>query len=203
MKQPLKIGITGGIGSGKSFICKIFEQLSYEVYYADTQAKSLMLTDPVLIKGVKNLLGEEAYFKDGSLNRMYVGGIVFQDEAKLQALNALVHPAVGRDFLQWYLHIKPDYPHQFVLKEAAILYESGSYKESDGVITVYAPKEIRIERVLSREKTNREAILARMAKQWPESEKRKRADFTIINDGKQHLLPQIKSAIEFFNAYGF
>lgn len=194
----LKIGITGGIGSGKSYVCRIFEYLGYEIYYADARAKKLMYTDETLVDGVKSLLGEESYAETGELNRAHVGAIVFNNPEKLQELNALVHPAVGRDFAKWYENISAAYSHHFVLKEAAILYESGSYKESDGVISVYAPKNLRIQRVLDREDTTREAILARMAQQWPESEKMKRADFTIINDGKHHLLPQIREVIQLF-----
>lgn len=197
-KNILKIGITGGIGSGKSFVCRIFESLSYQVYYADQRAKSLMHTDPILTQGVRDLFGEEAYTSEGVLNRAHVGGIVFNNPEKLQALNALVHPAVGRDFAKWYEEIPDAYSPAFVLKEAAILYESGSYKEADGVISVYAPKELRIRRVLDRETTNREAILSRMAQQWPESEKTKRADFTLYNDGKHLLLPQIREVIKRF-----
>ncbi|MDW3647011.1 MAG: dephospho-CoA kinase [Bacteroidia bacterium] len=195
MSKLLKIGITGGIGSGKSYICRIFESLGYKIYYADQQAKSLMYTDAQLVAEVKDLLGERAYTSDEKLDRAYVGGIVFNDPDKLKELNALVHPAVGRDFYRWYAEISEDYPHSFVLKEAAIMYESGSYKDADAVITVYAPKSVRLERVLSRESISEEAVLARMAQQWPESEKMKRADFTIINDGKHHLLPQIREII--------
>lgn len=196
MSKALKIGITGGIGSGKSYVCRIFEGLGYKIYYADQQAKSLMYTDEQLVAEVKDLLGERAYTSDGQLDRAYVGSIVFNDPDKLKALNALVHPAVGRDFYRWYAEIPEDYPHAFVLKEAAIMYESGSYKDADAVITVYAPKAVRLQRVLDREEISEEAVLARMAQQWPESEKMKRADYTIINDGKHHLLPQIREIIK-------
>lgn len=201
MKRKIKhIGITGGIGSGKSFVCKIFESLSYQVYYADARAKSLMHRDVELVEGVKTLFGKEAYLPDGSLNRAYIGSIAFNDPPKLQKLNALVHPAVARDYVRWSEEIAGEYPHNFVLKEAAILFESGSYQFSDAVISVYAPKRLRIERVLQRETITKEAILSRMAKQWPESEKLKRADFCIFNDGSQLLLPQIRAAIQRFSA---
>jgi dephospho-CoA kinase len=195
----LQIGITGGIGSGKSFLCKIFESLSYKIYYADAQAKSLMSTEPFLVKEIKTLLGEEAYLPAGNLNRGFVSEVVFKNPEKLKALNALVHPAVGRDFQRWYKNLSKGYTQNFVLKEAAILYESGAYRVSDGVISVYAPKNLRIKRILERDPTNRKAILARMDQQWSESEKVSRADFTIFNDGKHHLLPQVRDAIRFFS----
>lgn len=194
----LKIGITGGIGSGKSYVCRIFESLGYRIYYADARAKLLMHEDKILVEQVKTLLGKDAYTETGELNRAHVGSIVFNNPEKLQALNGFVHPAVGRDFFHWYRSISADYSKDFVLKEAAILYESGSYKEADGVISIYAPKQLRIKRVLEREPTTREAILARMAQQWPESEKMKRADYTIINDGEHLLLPQVREVINLF-----
>ncbi|MFK7922613.1 MAG: dephospho-CoA kinase [Bacteroidia bacterium] len=194
------IGITGGIGSGKSYVCRLFEERGYSVYYADQRAKGLMIKDEELIAGVRDLFGSEAYLADGSLNRIHVGQIAFSDPEKLQALNALVHPATGRDYLNWIARIPADYPHPFVLKEAAILYESGAYKSSEGVISVYAPKSIRLARVSNRDSTTEANVLQRMDKQWPELEKLKRADFYILNDGKHDLAPQIEAAIDFFRA---
>ncbi|MEL6650872.1 MAG: dephospho-CoA kinase [Bacteroidota bacterium] len=198
--KVLGIGITGGIGSGKSYVCRLFEERGYRVYYADQRAKLLMTEDEVLVSGVKSLFGPESYHEDGSLNRAHVGKIAFGDPEKLQQLNALVHPATGRDYLRWIGEIPADYPHDFVLKEAAILYESGAYKASDAVITVYAPKNIRLQRVLERDGADEQSVLQRMNKQWPEWKKLRRADFYIINDGKEALGPQIETAITFFAA---
>lgn len=194
----LKIGITGGIGSGKTRVCRIFSSLGYEVYYADERAKWLMVNDPGLIAGVKDLFGEEAYLPDGALNRKFIGQIAFSDPGVLQQLNSIVHPVTGRDFEEWAKKVKADYAKAFVLKEAAILYESGAYLKSDGVITVYAPKSVRISRVIQRDSTSPEAVLQRMDKQWPESEKMFRSDFMIINDGNHPLTTQVASAIRFF-----
>lgn len=195
------IGITGGIGSGKSLIASLFEGMGYAIYAADQRAKALMTQDPELVAGVKNLFGPEAYLPDASLNRTLIGSIVFKDAAMLSRLNALVHPATGRDYIHWQSEIAASgYDRPFVLKEAAILFESGAYKLSDLVISVYAPKQLRIQRVIQRDQSSAEAVAARMSKQWPEQEKMQRADFVIINDGQHHLIPQVREAIRFCRA---
>ena len=122
----LKIGITGNIGSGKTTVTKLFELIGIPVFYADEAAKSIMVTDEVLIAGIKQTFGDTAYFEDGMLNRKYIAGIVFNDEAQLAKLNALVHPAVFRAFDNWVKDVPADVP--YVLKEAAVLFESSSYK---------------------------------------------------------------------------
>ncbi|MEZ4829589.1 MAG: dephospho-CoA kinase [Bacteroidia bacterium] len=197
MKLPV-IGITGGIGSGKSRVCEVFAALGYRIYDADSRAKWLMVHDVVLKENIRDLMGEEAYFPDETLNRAYIGQRVFSDGALLSRLNGLVHPATARDFDAWVENTPDTYPHTFLLREAAILFESGAYKTSDAVITVYAPKNIRINRVISRDKTTREAVIARMDKQWAESEKLLRSDFTIFNDGTHSLALQVRAAIAFF-----
>ena len=185
---PLRVGITGGIGSGKSMVCSLFEVLNTPVYYADVRAKALMTEDPVLVARIKSLLGEEAYLADGTLNRPYISALVFRDKEKLGALNAIVHPAVFEDCEQWQ-NSQQQAP--YTLKEAALLFESGSNKGLHKVIVVTAPLELRIQRVMSRDNTSREAVLDRMKNQWPESEKIKVADFIINNDGVQLLIPQV------------
>ena len=183
-----KIGITGGIGSGKTTVCKIFESLGIPVYYADDRAKALMTEDEDLIKNVKALLGEKAYSEKGELNRPYVANIVFNDAAKLQQLNALVHPAVAKDGIRWQQSqsLVP-----YTLKEAALLIESGGYRALDYLVTVWAPKEVRLQRVLQRDGVTREEVEARMDKQLSEFEKLKIADFVIINDGEKSLVEQV------------
>jgi len=171
----LKVGITGGIGSGKTTVCRIFEALDIPVYYADDRAKALMVEDEELIKKIKNIFGAKAYHEDGSLN-------------KLALLNAAVHPAVFNDGINWH-NSQEACP--YTLKEAALLFEAGSYKELDKVITVTAPQDIRMERLLLRDQTSREAIKARMDKQMPDAEKVERADFVIYNDGEQSLILQV------------
>ena len=184
----LKIGITGGMGSGKSTACKIFESLGIPVYYADDRAKWLMVNDMSIIVGVKDLFGEDAYHEDGSLNRKHIADIAFNDKSKLSRLNALVHPAVGRDSSKW-RHEQIDFP--YTLQEAALMFESGSVAFLDKVITVYAPQKARIQRILERDDTTIEAIQARMNKQMPEEQKLQLADFVIINDTFSSLQRQV------------
>lgn len=184
----LQIGITGGIGSGKTTVCKIFELLGIPVYYADERAKQLMTSDPDLIQKLKEAFGEEVYNGGGNLNRGYLAGIVFHDKAKLDTLNSIVHPAVGIDGLRWHESQK-DVP--FTLKEAALFFENGSYKKMDKMITVTAPEHIRIERVIARDNVDAASVQARINKQLPESEKVKLSHFVINNDGKHSLIPQV------------
>lgn len=184
----LHIGITGGIGSGKTTVCKIFATLGIPIYYADDRAKALMTEDNDLILQIKKIFGEEAYLSDGQLNRAHIAGIAFSDKDKLAQLNAAVHPAVGKDTLRWQSE-QQDVP--YTLREAALLFESMNYKSLDKVITVFADKEIRIDRVLKRDDTTRAAVIARMDKQMPEEEKLKLADFIIKNNGEESLIKQV------------
>ena len=187
-KHMLQVGITGGIGSGKSTVCKIFETLGIPVYYSDDRAKWLMVHDPELVQGIKNLLGEGAYTPDGALDRAYVAQQIFNDKEKLSGINGLVHPAVARDGYQWH-HSQKEVP--YTLKEAALIFESGSYRLLDKVITVFAPKELRLERVMQRDGSDRAAVESRMNKQMPEEEKLQLADFVIYNDGSRSLIEQV------------
>lgn len=188
-KEALKVGITGGIGSGKTTVCRVFEQLGIPVYYADSRAKQLMVEDQSLKMGITELFGEKAYLPDGQLHRAHIAQQAFSQPSLLQQLNALVHPAVARDSERWHKKQK-DVP--YTLKEAALLYESGSHKALDKIIAVTAPEALRIQRVVRRDDSNEAAVRARMDQQMPETEKAARADFVIYNDGKQLLLPQIQ-----------
>lgn len=183
----MKVGITGGIGSGKTTVCKLFELLGIPVFYADTAGKELMVNNLGVKKAVVNLFGEAAYFPDASLNRKYIADIVFKDEQKLNALNAIIHPAVKDAFLIWSEKQKTPY----VLKEAALLFESKSYLDNDYNILVSSPVELRIKRVMERDQTSREKVLERIEKQLPEDEKEKLADFFILNNEELHLIPQV------------
>ena len=185
----LQVGITGGIGSGKSTVCQFFKELGIPIYYADARAKWLMTHDQLLISEIINLFGKEAYSGVGQLNRSYIAGIVFNDPAKLKELNGLVHPAVARDQEKWH-QSQQNVP--YTLKEAALIYESGSDKALDKVITVYASLNTRIERVMKRDGVPREAVEARVSKQWPEEKKLHLADFIILNEGQQNLADQVK-----------
>ena len=184
----LRIGITGGIGAGKSIACKIFSCLGIPVYYADDRAKQLMLEDEALKEAISANFGKESYTSNGQLNRSYLADQVFDNEEKLEKLNALVHPAVGKDYEAWAARQKSPY----ILKEAALLFEAGSYQQLDAVIIVSAPKDVRIERTLMRDShRSRQQVEDIMSKQWSERKKIKLANYQLINDGKQLLLPQV------------
>ncbi|MBB6500034.1 dephospho-CoA kinase [Pedobacter cryoconitis] len=184
----LKIGITGGIGSGKSTVCRIFETLGIPVFYADTVAKEIMVTDPVLMEGISKTFGEESY-TGGKLNNKHIAGIVFNNKEELAKLNALVHPAVFRAFDTWEETISADVP--YTLKEAALLFESGSYRLCDKNILVTAPKEVKIQRVMERDGASRAEVEARMDKQLGDEEKIKMADFLIRNEESQPVILQV------------
>jgi len=190
----LKVGITGGIGSGKTTVCKIFELMGIPVYYADERAKWLMNNDPQLIDNLKENFGSEVYNDKGQLNRAYLANIVFHDQSRLEILNGIVHPAVYQDGVSWHNHQK-DVP--FTLKEAALFFENGTYKKMDKMITVSAPEALRIQRVIKRDQTNEKAVKARINKQLPDAEKINKSDFVIYNDGNQSLILQ---AITIFQA---
>lgn len=191
----LKVGLTGNIGSGKTTIAQVFELLGIPVFYADDEAKKVMVTDQVLIDGIKRTFGEEAYFDDGRLNRKYISGIVFNNKAELEKLNALVHPAVFRAFDSF------DQQHKaapYVIREAAILFESGSYKMCDRAIMITAPLETRIARVMERDGISRADVENREARQLSQDEKLKLANDVIINDGKQLVIPQVIALHELY-----
>ncbi|PHN08412.1 dephospho-CoA kinase [Flavilitoribacter nigricans] len=184
----LRIGITGGIGSGKTTVCRIFASLGIPVYNADQRAKWLMSNDKELIEAIKSLFGPEAYYENGQLNRQHLSDIIFSEPKKREQLNAIVHPAVWQDGDRWNAE-HPDAP--YTLKEAALIFESGGHKHLNKVIVITAPEDLRITRVVRRDGVERAAVKARIAAQMPESEKVSRADFVIFNDGHQMLIPQV------------
>jgi len=184
----MKVGITGNIGSGKTTVCKIFETLGIPVYYADAQAKRLMVENIHVVEKIKLLFGLEAYLKDGSLDRKYLGNIVFNNPQMLSKLNYIVHPAVREDSNRWAEDQKKA---PYVVKEAALMVESENYKDLDKLIVVTAPLETRIQRVMQRDGVNREAVLAREKNQLSEEKKVALANYTVNNDGTLALIPQI------------
>ncbi|MDN5200708.1 dephospho-CoA kinase [Fulvivirgaceae bacterium BMA10] len=195
-KFPKQIGITGGIGSGKSLICKVFNCLGVPIYDADTRAKWLMSHKRELIESIKETFGPQSYSESGDLNRQYLAANVFSDQDKLQQLNGLVHPAVGEDYKEW---VGKHGSSAYVIKEAALLFESGSYKSLDTVITIYAPVALRIKRTLMRDtQRNEKEVLAIIDKQLPESERQAKADFTIKNDDTTLVLLQVLKLHEKF-----
>ena len=190
----LKIGITGGIGSGKTTVCRIFELLGIPVFYADAQAKLVMHTDEKLRVGIIQAFGFQSYLPDGSLNRKHIADIVFKDERELSTLNALVHPAVFRAFDLWALEQTAPY----VVKEAALLFESGSDKMCDYTILIKTPDQIKIARVIERDHITEADVRLRMARQWSDEEKEKLADYIILNNENLLLIPQILAFHERF-----
>lgn len=196
MKKPLQVGVTGGIGSGKSLVCRIFQCLGISVYDADSRAKSLMTTDGILVSQIRQEFGDLAYHADGSLNRKYLGETVFNDPDKLELLNKLVHPMVGEDYRQW---LKENSREVYVLKEAALMFEAGSYKALDKIIVVYAPEDIKVSRVLGRDLHRSEKdVRAIIKNQMPDEAKLKRADHIIFNDDSQLVIPQVLSLHQLF-----
>ncbi|MCU0382658.1 MAG: dephospho-CoA kinase [Cyclobacteriaceae bacterium] len=186
--QPMQIGITGGIGVGKSMVCKIFQTIGIPIYDADSRAKTIMTTDGILVEQIKKEFGSLAYQADGALNRAYLAETVFANTEQLVKLNALVHPRVGIDYRQWFLAQQAPY----VIREAALLYESGAYATCDKVIVVTAPLELRIARVLARDKhRTRKQVEDIIAKQLPEENKIGRADYIIYNNDLQPVLQQV------------
>ena len=187
MNNVLQVGITGGIGSGKSLICKIFNALGIPVYDADARAKWLTNNSTKIKIGIVAHFGTEAYTEAG-LNRTYIATRVFHNKDELDILNGLIHPEVGIDYKRWIQKQESDY----VVKEAALMFESGSYKVLDKVVNVTAPIPLRIQRVLKRDafRTEKE-ILAIIEKQLSEEERIERSDFIVKNDEKVMLIPQI------------
>jgi len=187
----LVIGITGGIGSGKSTVCLIFDLFGIPVYNSDVRAKELMNTNPNLIQSIQANFGPEVYV-DGNVNSTVLARKVFSDPAALKQLNALVHPVVSRDFDEW----KDQFEKTHIVKEAAILIESGAYKQCDRVIVVEAPENLRIKRVMVRDGVPNEEVKARIRNQMSEAERRVHSDYIIDNSGDAMLIPQVNQILE-------
>ncbi len=184
----LKVGLTGGIGSGKSIIAEVFKVLGIPVFDADTAAKHIMQTDEQLISKIKAAFGEETY-TGNKLNRKILADKVFNNAYQLEKLNALVHPASIQAGLDW--ADKQTAP--YVIKEAALMFEAGSAFNLQYVIGVYAPKSLRIKRVMERSNMTRDEVLVRMSRQVDDKIKMRLCDFVIVNDEQQMILPQILS----------
>lgn len=180
----MKIAITGGIGSGKSYVCQLMSNKGISIYDCDSAAKRLMRNSPTIQRKLCELIGNDTYDEKGQLNKAEVARFLLASEENKHAIDAIVHPAVANDFkesgMQW--------------MECAILYESGFDHLVDCVIAVTAPTELRIQRIMQRDNITREAAIAWIEKQWPQSEIQKRANFEIINDGRE-LEPQIENII--------
>ena len=184
----LKVGITGGIGSGKSTVARIFEAMGVPIYYADDRAKALYLEDQELQQQVIQHFGSNSY-QNGKLNRTHLANEVFKDKRKLKLLNQLVHPKVAKDFMEWKKLQRAEY----VIKEAAILFESGSYKNCNATITVAASKQERIQRVMKRDKTTEELVEKRIDNRMTDRERKTMANFEILNISPHLLIEQVYS----------
>ncbi|WP_088341335.1 dephospho-CoA kinase [Robiginitalea sediminis] len=183
----MRVGLTGGIGSGKSTVAAFFEDLGIPVYNSDAKAKALMAEDKTLQKEIIGLLGEEA-FTEGLPNREYIASQVFPDPERLGALNALVHPAVRKDFDRWAGEQQTPY----VIQEAAILFETGGYRNMDHTILVTAPEQERIRRVMQRDGAAEAAVRVRMERQWDDARKAALADFVVHNLTLPHTRQQVE-----------
>ncbi len=188
--KPFAVGVTGGIGSGKSLVCKVFETLGVPVYYADARAKWLQAHHEALAEAIKAHFGTEAYQADGTLNRTFLAEKVFKDQKQLIVLNGIVHPYVAEDFQQWQKNQSVPY----VIKEAALLFETGSYAALQKIINVNAPAELRIRRVLLRDpQRSRQQVAHIMKKQWTDKARSEKADFNINNSGQSLIVPEVLS----------
>ena len=186
--EVFRVGITGGIGSGKSTVARIFSTLNIPVYDADSHAKNLMTTDKILVAEIIREFGTLSYQSDGALDRKFLAEVVFNDPGKLSRLNSLVHPRVDLDFEQWFSR-QPSAP--YILKEAALLFNSGASKKLNKIIVVAAPTEVRIERIRRRDGRTDDQIKKIINQQMDQQEMEHRADYIIRNDGSELVIPQV------------
>lgn len=188
----IKIAITGGIGSGKSYVSHLLEDMNIPVYNADNEAKRLTVSDAGIRSALIALLGEEVY-KNGVLNKPLLASYLFSDPVHIKRINSIIHPRVREDFAEWAKQRKDC---EVVGMESAILYEAGFENTVDAVLMVYAPVDLRVERAMYRDGASEEQVRARIAAQMDDEEKRRRADFTVVNDGNRPLVPQLTEIIE-------
>lgn len=187
----LKIGITGGIGSGKSYVCQILEKMGYAIFYSDLEAKKLMTQNKELIQQIKFIIGEHAYLNE-ELNKSIIRKFLYKNEVNKEKLNALIHPFVYQEFEKWTNTIQKE----IVFNESALLFETNSYKRFDKTILVTAPLEIKIERLIKRDSLNMEEIKKRFNAQLKDSIKSKKADYIIENDYNKLIIPQINKILK-------
>ena len=185
--MTIKVGITGGIGSGKSTICRIFRILGAPVFVADDVAKNLMNSNNEIIEQLIKEFGREIYSENRALNRKKLAEIIFNDNFQREKVNNIIHPAVRAEFVNWTNTQNSPY----IIHEAAILFESGFYKMMDFTILITAPEEIRIERVMKRDNVDTKTVRERISKQWADDEKRELASFEMVNDNKNLIIPEI------------
>jgi dephospho-CoA kinase len=199
----ITIGITGGIGAGKSYVSECLVRKGYRLYNSDLAARHLINTDPEVKQAIQSEFGTSIYQADGNLNRKLLAEKVFQNPSALEKLNAIVHPATIYDFKVWKETIPVSYPYLFQFKEAAILFESGTYLNLDRIILVYAPLTLRLKRVIERDQISMDTILQRVQHQWSDTKKIIQSNDIIFNDEIHNLIPQIEFLLnkydQFFN----
>lgn len=186
-----KIGLTGGIGSGKTFIANILEKMGHPVFYSDTRAKELSNEHPEIQDKLKGIFGNEIY-ENGSLNKILLSKKIFTSPDLRETVNSIIHPVVRNDFNKWTENYSN---HSLVFNEAAILFETKAFKNFDANILVYAPQEIKIQRLLKRDQVSKEIILTKMNTQWSDLKKMSLTQYHILNDGKTPILNQIEELI--------
>jgi dephospho-CoA kinase len=191
--MPKIIGLTGGIGSGKSRVVSVFIALGVPCYITDQAAKKIMVNNAMVKEQILDLFGEKAFDQNG-LNRTYLGELVFKDSRKLKALNAIVHPAVAQDFSEWVS--QQNYP--YIIKEVAILYETGGYKTVDQSLLITAPKEVRLQRAIQRDQSTKEEVLARMNNQWEDEQRLPLASHVIENLTWKDTEKEVKRLHKYF-----
>ena len=184
----IKVGITGGIGSGKTMVCKVFELLGISVYYSDEESKKILDNDIKVKEQIIKTFGNEILNVGGNIDRKKLSAAVFGDKEKLTLLNGIVHPSVTKHFEEW---VKMHSSDKYILKEAAILFESGANRLVDKVITVTAPVSLKIQRAMQRDNISEEQLVLRMKNQWSDEEKIKQSQFVIFNNEDQLLIPQV------------
>lgn len=180
------VGVTGGIGSGKTFVCNLFAEKGVPIYITDIEAKRIMNLNAEVKNEIIKLFGSQAYINK-VLNRTYISKLVFENKQLLNQLNAIVHPAVAQDFENWYIKNQK----KLVIKESAILFETGAYKKCDATILVTAPMEVRIKRVMKRDNIAKDLVEKRINNQWNDEKKMQLADYIIENFDKQNTIKQV------------
>ena len=187
MKTKVFVGITGGIGSGKTFVCQVLETMGYPVFYSDKEAKKIIVSNKIVKKSIIDLFGKEAYTDSGKINTSFLSKQIFNDKTLLNKMNGIVHPAVRLAFKEWATGQKS----KIVFNEAAIIFETGIYKNYKHVVLVTAPKDLKIKRITKRDQSTIEQIENRMKNQWTDQKKAEFTNLTINNDEQSMLIPQI------------
>jgi dephospho-CoA kinase len=183
----IKVGITGSIGSGKTLVCDIFKQLGVPVFNADKEAK-MIFGETEIVRQMTERFGEEIYVDKGMIDRKLLASKLFGNQPAIDFVNGLVHPAVRMKFEKWSANVADA---DYLLYEAAIIFETGYYKQLNATILVTAPEKLRLKRVTERDQVDEEAVMKRMEHQWPDEKKIPLADYVINNDGNNHLIPQV------------